>query len=154
MAKRKNSVLTEKQEAFKEAVLDGMTPAQAAEAAGYSHPSTAGQVLMAPDVKRALAEARNELSSAAQITRGDMLAVMMDAIDMARLLADPQSMIKGASEVSKMLGFYAPEVKKVELSMSQARVRSKLISMTDEELLLMASGQEPLTIDMEPPVEH
>ncbi len=154
MAGRKKSVLTEKQHAFKEAVLDGMTPAQAAEAAGYSHPSAASQVLMAPDVKKALAEARNELSSAAQITRGDMLAVLMDAIDMARLMADPQSMIKGATEVSKMLGFYAPEVKKVELSLGQARVRSKLISMTDEELLMLSSGQDPLTIDMEPPVEH
>lgn len=154
MAQRKKSVLTEKQEAFKEAVLDGMTPAQAAEAAGYSHPAAGSAVMRAPDVKRALAEARNELSSAAQITRGDMLAVMMDAIDMARLLADPQSMIKGAAEISKMLGFYAPEVKKVELSVGQARVRSKLISMTDEELLLMASGNDPMTIDMEPPVEH
>lgn len=131
MAPRKKSVLTEKEEAFKEALLDGNTPRKAALVAGYS----GGTPPKSEDVRLAVAEARKEITDLVLIKRADMVAVMLDAIDMARTLADPQSMIKGASELSKMLGFYEPEVKKLELTAPQMRNRTRLMNMPDEELL-------------------
>ena len=65
----------------------------------------------------------------------------MDAIQIARMNADPTAMIKGWSEVGKILGHYAPEVKKVELSVGQQRLQSKYEAMTDEELLEIAEGR-------------
>ncbi|WP_018609515.1 terminase small subunit [Uliginosibacterium gangwonense] len=151
----KRSVLTEKQEAFTEAVLDGQTLSQAALAAGYSASTHGHAVARAPDVAKALAEARTELSSAAQIRRLDVLEGFMDAINLARLAGDPGAMIKGWSEVGKMLGFYAPEVKKVELTTSQGRLRSKFEVMSDAELLAIACGEgDGMIIDVEPPIEH
>lgn len=137
---RKKSVLTEKQEAFVEHVLDGHSPLHAASAAGYASPASAAQNLQAADVRAALAEARSELSSAAQIKRGDMVAVLVEAIDMSRMMADPMGMIAGAREVGKMLGLYAPEEKKIDLTVGQARLRSQFEGMSDQELLDVIEG--------------
>lgn len=135
---RKQSVLTAKEEAFKENLLDGKSPHQAALAAGYS----GGMAPKSEDVRLAVAEARKELGETVQIKRADMIAVMLDAIEVARVLADPQAMIKGAAEVSKMLGFYEPETKRVELTGPQARTRTKLMTMSDEDLLGLIEDAE------------
>lgn len=132
---RKKSILTERQEAFVESVLDGNLPSHAAVAAGYSSPSSGAQALQSEDVRTALAEARSELSTAAQVKRGDMVVVLIEAIDMARMMADPMGMIAGAREVGKMLGLYAPEEKKIDLTVNQQRLRSQFEGMSDEELL-------------------
>lgn len=63
---------------------------------------------------------------------------MQDAVRIARTANDPQSMIKGLSEIAKMLGFYAPEEKRVNLTMSQERMKRGLENLTDEALLRMA----------------
>lgn len=149
-AKRKPSVLTEKQEALKEALLDGKTQAEAATIAGYSPNSEPG-MLLTPTVKEHLARARQELSDACQIRRVDIIEGIQDAIMLARAVEDPASMIRGFSEMAKILGLYAPEVKKVEVSVSQRRLQSKFVAMPDEDLLAMAEG---MIIDAEPPREH
>ena len=92
-------------------------------------------------MQQALKEARDELSSAAQISRADVLDGFMEAINLARLAADPQAMIKGWTEVGKMLGYYAPEVKKVEITDNQKRLQSKFEAMSDEELLRVIEGE-------------
>lgn len=152
MATRKKSVLTEKEEAFKEALLDGNTPRKAALVAGYS----GGTPPKSEDVRLAVAEARKEIADIVQIKRADMVAVMLDAIDMARLLADPQAMIKGASELSKMLGFYEPEVKKVELTAPQMRNRTRLMAMSDEDLLRLIDEEGVIDVEFTevPPSAH
>lgn len=139
-AKSKITNLTPTELAVAEAVLDGKNFREAAAIAGCT-PQNAGQVVKhSSDVKQYLEKHRNELSSAAQINRGDVIAGFMDAIDMARLSADPGSMIRGWSEIGKMLGLYAPEVKKVEVTAGQRVIQSKFEVMSDEELLEVISG--------------
>jgi hypothetical protein len=38
-----------------------------------------------------------------------------------------------------MLGYYAPEIKKIHLSMEQGRMKSKFEALSDEELIELAS---------------
>lgn len=133
--------LTDTELVVAEAVLNGNTLTEAADLAGCT-PQNASQVVKhSTDVKKYLEDHRSELRNAAQIQRGDIVAGMMEAIDMARLGADPSSMIKGWSEIGKILGLYAPEVKKVELTAGQKNIRSKFEIMSDEELLAIAEGQ-------------
>lgn len=141
MARKKSEILTPKQAVFVEAILDGMPNGKAMAEAGYSPTKPATTVLRAPDVAFALSQARNELSSASQIKRADMIEVMVEAIDMARMLADPMGMIAGAREVGKMLGLYEPEKKTIDLTVNQARLRSQYESMTDEDLLAIIEGE-------------
>lgn len=133
---------------FVDATLQGKDPIAAAAIAGYASPlSCAKGVLKSESVQIALREARAELSSAAQITRADVIDGFMEAINVARLAADPASMIKGWSETAKVLGLYAPEVKKIEMSMNQQRLQSKFESMSDADLLDIIQGRTPLTIE-------
>lgn len=88
-----------------------------------------------------LAEARAEVEDLTTIKRLDVLNIFMEAIDMARTLADPGQMINGADKVAKMMGYYAPEKKLVELSVGQNVLQAKFQQMTDEELLEIAAGR-------------
>ena len=138
----KSIILTEMQEKFVSAMLMGKDPVDAAAEAGYSNPTTHGNAAAkTSSVQQALREARDELSSAAQITRADVIDGIMEGINIARLGAEPATMIKGWSEIAKMLGLYAPEVKKIEMTGNQARLQSKFQQMSDFELLEIIEGE-------------
>lgn len=64
---------------------------------------------------------------------------LLDAIDRARLAGEPNTEINGWKEVSKMMGFYAPEIKKIDLTVTQGNLKSKFEQMSDQELLELAS---------------
>lgn len=133
-----------------DATLQGKDRAAACAAAGYAQPfMNQNQPFKSESVQVALRQAREELSSAAQITRADVIDGFMEAINVARLAADPASMIKGWSETAKVLGLYAPEVKKIEMSMSQQRLQSKFESMSDADLMEIIEGRAPLTLEGE-----
>lgn len=139
---RKPSVLTQAQATYVEGVLDGKPRQQAAEDAGYAHANKATSMIeRTAAVKHALAEARSELSTAAQMKRADVVVLLIEAIDMARIIGDPMGMIAGAREVGKMLGLYAPEKKEIELTARQTRLRSMYEGMSDEELLNVIEGE-------------
>lgn len=132
--------LREKHRIFAEAIMNGASQSDAARAAGY-HPSTASTVMRSEDVQIALAEARKDITDATTISRLDVLNVMIDAIAMARTLADPATMIKGASEIGKMMGYYEPEKIDIRHITDENVFHSKLKQLTDAELLEIASGR-------------
>jgi phage terminase small subunit len=134
--------LTEKQKKYVEKRLDGESQAKSALIAGYSdHPSACTTPEKSEKVKQALALARSELSSATQIKRADVIEMLMEAYDMAKLGAEASSMVAAAREIGKMLGFYEPETVKLELTGDQAQLQTRLRTLTDEELLQIAQGQ-------------
>lgn len=137
MPKRRSVIqdLNPKAEEYVEARLDGKSAAESAAYAGYA-PRTAVETL--PVVREGLSKGRAELAANHGVTRGGIIAEMQDAVLIARKSNDPQSMIKGLSEIAKMLGFYAPEEKRVNLTMSQERMKRGLENLTDEALLRMA----------------
>lgn len=141
-ARPQSILLTEMQGKLVDGLLLGKDPDIAAKDAGYSTRRGSGAALTKPTaVQEALRQAREELSSAAQITRADVIDGIMEGINLARLGAEPATMIKGWSEIAKMLGLYAPEVKEIKLSDSQARIQDKFRYMTDAELLSVIDGE-------------
>lgn len=154
MARSKKSEVIEKNAIIVNAKLDGATNAAAARAAGLTsipnHPDRR------EEIAAAVAAARTQLSDVCQIRRVDLIAIMQDAIEIARLMADPAAMIKGAAEIGKMLGMYEPEVKEIKFTEGQARMRSKLAGMPESDLLALANGQvlDGFITEAEPPVEH
>jgi len=91
-------------------------------------------------VQAELARAREEVSNLTTLKRLDVIEIIMDGIHVARTMADAGSMIRGASELCKIFGFYQPEVKNINLNMGQQRLRSKFESFSDEELLAIMQG--------------
>jgi len=132
-------VIDEKRKVVADAILEGHSPSDALRAAGY-HPNNVGNVMRQEDVQQYLAEARSEIQDMTTIKRLDVLNIFIEAIDMARTLADPAQMINGAKEVGKMMGFYEPETLKLELGgATSAAMATKFKQLTDEELYEIAS---------------
>ena len=136
----KREEIVAKQQAFADAIVTGHTQTDAARAAGY-HPSTASNVMRQEEIQLLVNEARSELRSISSIKRLDVLDIFIEAIDMARTLADPAQMINGAKEAGKMLGYYEPETIKHVLTTDQAALSNKIKALSDDELLEMASGR-------------
>lgn len=120
--------------------MEGAIESDAMRAAGY-HPTHGHNVMRQESVQQILAEARAEVEDLTTIKRLDVLNLFMEAIGMARTLADPSQMINGADKIAKMMGYYAPEVKKLEISTDQTALQAKFQQMTDAELLEIAAGR-------------
>jgi phage terminase small subunit len=132
-------VIDEKRKVVADAILEGHSTSEALRAGGY-HPGNAANVMRQEDVQQYLADARSEIQDITTIRRLDVLNILIEAIDMARTLADPAQMINGAKEVGKMMGFYEPETLKLELGgTTSAAMASKFKQLTDEELYEIAS---------------
>lgn len=130
--------IDEKRKIVADALLEGHSQSDALRAAGY-HPSNAANVMRQEDVQRYLAEARSELRDISTIKRIDVINVMLEAIDMARTLADPAQMINGAKEVGKMLGFYEPERIEIVPGGSAAAMAAKFKQLSDDQLYEIAA---------------
>ncbi len=137
---RARSKLTEQQQVYVDERMTGKSKNAAAKTAGYPH-------AQAPEkseaVKREIAIAREKLTDLTQIKRVDVIDGIMDGIAMARMQADAANVIKGWTEVAKILGHYAPEVKAVTLTVEAQRQRSKLESLTNEQLYAITQGRDP-----------
>jgi len=137
---RTPSEITLQQETFANAVLEGSNLSNAARAAGIPVAS-AGNVLRTNQVQMLIEEARREISNITTLKRIDVMNLFLEAIDMARTMADPANMINGADKIAKMLGYYAPETKRLELTMDQNLLQNKLRSLSDDELADLASSR-------------
>lgn len=56
---------------------------------------------------------------------------------MAREQRNPMGMIRGWSELARMLGFYQPEVRRVELDVGQQGTLQRMEAMSDQQLLTL-----------------
>ena len=140
-AKRPRSTVTTKQAEFIEAKLSGKSDTAAA-------PQGCNGSLMANSstIREQLAAARRWLTDTTQIKRLDVIEGVIDGIEMARMQGDSANVIRGWTEVGKILGHYAPETKNINLTIGQERLRSKFEALSDEELLALQQGA---TIDGE-----
>lgn len=120
----------------------GMNMHRAAKAAGYKDPRNAvvrikKETMIEQDIMQDLANITLE----SKYTREEVLGVIDEGINMGRILGDGMMMIRGAQEINKMQGFYAPETKNIELTVEQ-NVRVHQLQTMDEAQLLEALGRE------------
>ena len=138
---RKPSVVIEGQrKIFADMLSEGKSKSEAARVAGY-HPSNADIVMRQEDVQTYLHEARAQIEDVSTLRRVDVMNIFIEAIDMARTLADPAQMINGADKVAKMMGYYAPETLKLEVEQNSKTLQTKFRALSDAELYEIAAGK-------------
>lgn len=128
---------------YVEAILSGMPAEEALAYAGYSLDMKNISVLNKdPWVMEKIQEVANLRVQKAAVTKEKVENIVLEAIDMARIKGDPDPMIRGASELSKMNGYYAPEKKQITVEERDLEV------LSDAELLEMM-GREQDVIEAE-----
>ena len=127
--------LTDAQRDYIVARSKGMTQKDAAAAAGYA-PIANGKadVEDSTSVQEELARIRAEVAKNADITKEEVVQLLVNAAEMARLMADPQGIVAAVRELGKMLGFYNPIVKNPLKGADPKLVKQIVKQMTDEEL--------------------
>lgn len=136
--------LTPRQRLFVDEYVLCNNASEAARRAGYSERTAraiACEILTKPDVQEAIRAVKAENAARLDLTRQDVLAGILEAIEMARVMADPTAMLAGYRDLARMCGFNEPEVHRVEASASASAVVARFVAMTDDELAALVSGR-------------
>lgn len=127
--------LTEKQKNFVKFWAQGDSVSNSALRAGYAQDSIAYQLVKMPNILALKHKLEAQWESENQMSRKKVMDGMLEAIDMARLMAEPANMIAGWREIGKICGYYAPVEHKVKVDVTGNIVLDKLNALSDAELL-------------------
>lgn len=125
-----------------EYLVDGNGTA-AAVRAGYGRAGarvTACRLLKNANVMAQITDRQAADAARLRLQREDALRGLLEAVELARLQANPAAQISAWREIGRMLGFYTPERHRVELSPAGEVAAWQLEAKSDEELVAMASG--------------
>jgi hypothetical protein len=135
--------LTEKQSKFVHAIAEGLPPAAAARAAGYSDQSIgAGALSRSPIIQAGIMAARARFEAAASMTRKKVIDGLTEAIQMAKVQGDPTAMIMGWRELGRMCGYYEAVKHQVAISVTGQVTHQAIRALSDEDLLRLADEGE------------
>lgn len=125
---------TPKQQAFLKYYGNGESVYAAAVRAGYSGTGAEAYELMKVPSFAALAQAQRQANAdAIQMTRERVMNGLVEAAEMAKLMAEPSSMVAAWREIGKMSGFYAPVETRIKVEGNITL--DKMNRLTDAELL-------------------
>jgi len=132
--------MTPKQSRFiAEFVVDGNATA-AARRAGYRARGAhvAGfRLLRNVYVAEAIQASQRQAAARLELNRQRVLDGLMEAVETARQQGDPGAMIRAWAEIGRLMGYYQPEVRRVEVMARTGRTISQLEALPDEQLLTM-----------------
>lgn len=138
--------MTPKQKRFiKEYALDH-NAAAAARRAGYSANGakvTASRLLTSPNpvLIAAIQEKEAENARDLGLRREDILQGLIDAVEQAKLIADPLAQVAAWKELGKLCGFYRPESVCKEASDRGRAYMESMASLSDAELIAIIEGE-------------
>ena len=145
--------LNSKQRSFVKAyVHEGQTKTRSAIMAGYSPKSassSADDLMRLPKIQAAVAKERESYAIASGVTRKQVVDGLIEAVEMAKIKADPLAMIAGWREVGKMLGYYEPTKVDLNVSVTGKALIERMNSMSDAELLAQLEGPDSNVIEGE-----
>lgn len=130
--------LTDKQKLFVKFWAEGDSIGGASRRAGYADGGTAaGRMVHMPNILALKAKYGAEYEKAGEMTRKEVMDGLKESIEMAKLLAEPATMIQGWKTVAQMCGYMAPVETKLKIDLSGNVTMTKLTQMSDAELLEM-----------------
>ena len=133
--------LTEKQRLFVQYWAQGDSIQSASRRAGYNdRAAIAYRMVKMPNILKLKAEYEAKWEATGAMTRQKVMDGMLEAIEMARMMAEPSSMIAGWREIGKICGYYAPVEHRVKVDVSGNVIVDRLNSLSDAELLKIIQG--------------
>lgn len=139
-------VVSAKEAVFLKALEEGLPPAAAAARAGYNNPaSTARALLLRPHIQDEIARIRERLARELSVSRTQVFKMLQEAYQMAVLKEDPTSMVRVASEINKMCGYYHDPKSRASASIEAlegAMAPDPLSEKSDDELARIAGLDE------------
>lgn len=130
------SHMTDRERQFALHVAEGKTATVAAKLAGFETTHYGAQrFLNRKGMPEAIKHLQAKWEKSVHMDRQRVLEGFLEAIEQAKLMADPGVQIAGWREIGRMCGYYAPEVKEVNVTLSAKRTISQLETLPDDKLL-------------------
>lgn len=130
--------LTDQQLLFVRLWASGETVTTASARAGYSdHATYAYRMIKMPNILKIYRQEKALYEEAAQMTRQRVMDGLLDAVDTAKLLGEPSSMVAGWKTIAQMCGYMAPVKTQIDVNV---RGMGKLNQLSDAELLKIING--------------
>ncbi len=141
-----NKPLTLQQREFAKLWASGESIATAAVRAGYGQESIGYRMARMPNILRVYQQEKAAYEAASQMTRKKVMDMLLESFEMAKLMAEPASMVSAAREVGKMCGYYEPVKHTLDITVKGDVTLRQLNGMTDAELLKTLHADTPLLI--------
>ena len=130
--------LTDKQKAFVKFWAEGDTIPNAMQRAGYNEqPSYGYRMAKMPNILAEFDRIKALWEDAAQMNRKKVMDMHLEAFEMAKLMAEPATMVSAAREIGRMCGYYEPVKQKIDITVNGQIAVKRLEAMSDEDLLKM-----------------
>jgi hypothetical protein len=118
----------------------GFTPTQAARRAKYDDPISSGRDNERNAyIRQLITEIPADRRPIIEIDRQKVLEGMLEALAVAREMSDPKTMLNVWSEITKVCGVGAPEVKRIEI---EGKVQQHHIAKASDRELLAIIGRK------------
>lgn len=128
--------LTSRMKEFVKLWAQGETILSAAIRAGYNDGGTyAYRLAKDPAILKIYHREKEAYAAAVGMTRQKVMEGLLEAVEMAKIQADPTAMIAGWREVGKMCGYYEPVKKQIDVNITGNVVMQRLNKLSDAELL-------------------
>lgn len=132
--------LTEMQKLFVKLWAEGDSIPNAMHRAGYNdQPSYGYRMAKMPNILAEYNHVKQLYEEAGQMSRKKVMDMLLESYEMAKLMAEPASMVSAAREVGKMCGYYEPVKQKLEISVTGEVIHKRLESLSDEDLIKMVA---------------
>lgn len=139
--------LTEQQRLFVKFWAQGESPLSASLKAGYADGGAyAYRMIYMPNILAMYHREKEAYEAASGMTRKRVMDGLLESIEMAKLMAEPSTMVAGWREVGKMCGYYEPTKVQHHISIEGKVIHERLDKLSDDELLeLIAKRTQALT---------
>jgi phage terminase small subunit len=127
--------LTGKQKLFAKYYSEGDSIPNAMQRAGYNEqPSYGYRMIRMPNVKREIARQQAEFARVSETSKREVMDMLKEAYEMAKLMSEPSTMVASAREIGKLCGYYEPKKVQVDINLSGS---VKFEQLTDAQLFEM-----------------
>lgn len=136
--------LTAQQKLFTKCWAEGDSIPSALARAGYSVADNSLGYRMAkmPNILALKAKYAKEYEDAAAMTKKKVMDMHLEAFEMAKLMAEPATMVSAAREVGKLCGYYEPQRVTIDVNVNQNSTLDRMNRLSDAELLkFIEAGQ-------------
>lgn len=131
-----NKPLTEKQRAFVKFWAQGESITSASIRAGYNDGAAiAYRMVRMPNILKLYNQEKALYEEASQMTRKKVMDGLLEAVDMAKMLAEPATMVAGWKTIAQMCGYMAPVEKKLTINTTGSALMQRMAQMSDADLL-------------------
>jgi phage terminase small subunit len=146
---------TERQRILIKHLANGQSASTATALAGYKSNITARKVVKDERIMREVKRLQRLSENKMVMSRKRVMDGFMEAIEQAKMLAEPMTQIAGWREIAKMCGYYAPEVKTLNVNVTSQRLLTQLETLSDKDLLeLIEQDSEVIEGEARELLEH